>query len=63
MRGALLIVERADGPVYFGKWRDSTRRQVKRRLGPAWVFCAIRAAGALVGVVRSTAHSTSAQRS
>jgi len=35
--GSLLIVERANGPVYFGKWRDSSGRQVKRRLGPAWV--------------------------
>ncbi len=37
MKGALLIVERASGPVWFGKWRDATGRQVKRRLGPAWV--------------------------
>ena len=35
--GSLLIVERAAGPVYFAKWRDSTGRQVKKRLGPAWV--------------------------
>jgi integrase len=33
----VLIVERAGGPVYFAKWRDSTGRQVKKRLGPAWV--------------------------
>lgn len=31
------MVERDDGPVYFGKWRNSGRQQVKRRLGPAWV--------------------------
>ena len=37
MRGALLVVARAGGPVYFGKWRDASARQVKRRLGPAWV--------------------------
>jgi hypothetical protein len=35
--GTLLVVERVSGPVYYGKWRDSTGRQVKRRLGPAWV--------------------------
>ncbi len=34
--GALIVVERDQGPVYYAKWRDSTRRQVKRRLGPAW---------------------------
>ena len=34
--GALIVVERDGGPVYYAKWRDSTRRQVKRRLGPAW---------------------------
>jgi hypothetical protein len=37
MKGALIVVARASGPVYFGKWRDSSGRQVKRRLGPAWV--------------------------
>ena len=35
--GALLIVLRDSGPVFYAKWRDSTGRQVKRRLGPAWV--------------------------
>jgi len=35
--GNLLVVERKSGPLYYAKWRDSTRRQVKRRLGPAWV--------------------------
>ena len=35
--GALLVVNRDRGPVYYAKWRDSTGRQVKRRLGPAWV--------------------------
>lgn len=34
--GALIVVERDGGPVYYAKWRDSARRQVKRRLGPAW---------------------------
>lgn len=42
MRGALLIVDRESGPVYFAKWRDASGRQVKRRLGPAWV---VRTAG------------------
>ena len=37
MKGALLVVERGYGPVFFAKWRDSAGRQVKRRLGPAWV--------------------------
>lgn len=35
--GALLIVERARGPIYYAKWRDSTGCQVKRWLGRAWV--------------------------
>ncbi len=35
--GALIVVERESGPLYYAKWRDSTRRQVKRKLGPAWV--------------------------
>jgi len=34
--GALLVVERSDGPVYLAKWRRSGR-QVKRRVGPAWL--------------------------
>lgn len=34
--GALMVVDRDSGPVYYAKWRASTRRQVKRRLGPAW---------------------------
>ncbi|CAN5679520.1 hypothetical protein BH18ACT15_BH18ACT15_14460 [soil metagenome] len=34
--GALIVVERDGGPVYYAKWRDSNRRQVKRRLGPSW---------------------------
>lgn len=37
MKGSLLIVERGSGAVYFAKWRDSTGRQVKKRLGAAWV--------------------------
>ena len=35
--GALIVAERGGGPVYQAKWRDSTRRQLKRTLGPAWV--------------------------
>jgi len=35
--GALLVVERDRGPIYYAKWRDSTGRQVKRLIGPAWV--------------------------
>src|SRR3954466_11875987 len=35
--GAVFVVERDRGPVYYGKWRDRTGRQMKRRLGPAWV--------------------------
>jgi integrase len=34
--GALVVVERSDGPVYEAKWRRG-RRQVKRRVGPAWL--------------------------
>jgi hypothetical protein len=30
-------VERADGPVYFVKWREPGGAQVKKRVGPAWV--------------------------
>ena len=35
--GNLIVVERRDGPVYFGKWRLEDGTQVKRRLGPAWI--------------------------
>lgn len=35
--GHLLVVERAGGPVWFAKWRDSSGHQVKRRLGRAWL--------------------------
>lgn len=35
--GALVVREGRGRPFYEAKWRDSTRRQVKRRLGPAWV--------------------------
>jgi hypothetical protein len=36
--GALVVQERAGGPVFCAKWRDEeTGRQVKRALGPAWV--------------------------
>jgi integrase len=34
--GALVVVERGDGPVFEAKWRRGGR-QVKRRLGPAWL--------------------------
>ena len=37
--GALVVQERASGPVFCAKWRDEdTGRQVKRALGPAWVM-------------------------
>lgn len=35
--GALIVREQQSGPVYFAKWRDSTRTQVMRRIGPAWI--------------------------
>ncbi len=35
--GALVVREGRGRPFYEAKWRDSTRRQVKRRLGLAWV--------------------------
>ena len=39
--GALLVVASMkaaeSGLAFYGKWRDSTRSQVKRKLGPAWV--------------------------
>lgn len=35
--GVLLVVARKSGPAYYGKWRDSGGRQVKKRLGPAWL--------------------------
>lgn len=39
--GSLLVLSsgraRESGVVYYAKWRDSTRTQVKRKLGPAWV--------------------------
>jgi integrase len=34
--GALVVVERSDGPIYEAKWRRRGR-QVKRRVGPAWL--------------------------
>jgi integrase len=34
--GALVVVVRGDGPVYEAKWRRGGR-QVKRRVGPAWL--------------------------
>ena len=35
--GALVIREQGDRVFYEAKWRDSRGRQVKRRVGPAWV--------------------------
>ncbi len=35
--GSLVVKTRDSGPVFFAKWRDSQRRQVMRRLGPAWL--------------------------
>ena len=35
--GVLIVRDRQVGPVYYAKWRDSTRTQVMRRVGPAWV--------------------------
>jgi len=35
--GAVFPVDRQGGPVWYAKWRDPTRRQVKRKLGPAWM--------------------------
>ncbi len=35
--GALLVRAHKGQPFYEGKWRDSTGRQLKRRLGPAWL--------------------------
>ncbi len=34
--GALVVVERREGPVFEAKWRRRGR-QVKRRVGPAWL--------------------------
>ncbi len=34
--GAVFVVERDRGPMYYGKWRDASGRQIKRLLGPAW---------------------------
>jgi integrase len=34
--GALIVVKRREGPVYEAKWRRRGR-QVKRRVGPAWL--------------------------
>jgi len=35
--GVLLLRVKQAGPVYYAKWRDSTRTQVMRRVGPAWI--------------------------
>src|SRR3954471_20260442 len=32
--GSLLVVSRAAGSVYYGKFRDGSGQQVKRRIGP-----------------------------
>ena len=34
--GVLIVREQQSGPVYFAKWRDSSRTQVMRKIGPAW---------------------------
>jgi hypothetical protein len=37
IEGSLVYRAQLDGTVHvFAKWRDSTRRQVMRKLGPAW---------------------------
>lgn len=35
--GALVVRAHNGHPFFEGKWRDSAHRQVKRRLGPAWL--------------------------
>ncbi len=35
--GALIVRAHQGLPFFEGKWRDSTGRQLKRRLGPAWL--------------------------
>src|SRR3954447_24981800 len=35
--GTLIVRETRKGPTYYAKWRDSTRTQVMRQLGPAWI--------------------------
>src|SRR3954469_10914569 len=35
--GALVVREQNDRVFYEAKWRDSRGRQVKRRVGPAWL--------------------------
>lgn len=35
--GSLFVKERQQGPTYYAKWRDGSRRQVMKALGPAWV--------------------------
>ena len=35
--GTLVVRAHKGQPFFEGKWRDSTGRQVKRRLGPAWL--------------------------
>lgn len=42
-----MVIERERGPVFYGKWRDSRGRQVKKRLGSAWVKRGRPPAGAL----------------
>lgn len=36
-KGTLIVRAGAAGPFYEAKWRDSTDRQIKRRVGPAWL--------------------------
>jgi hypothetical protein len=35
--GVVVVRVRGAGPVVFATWRDGDRKQVMRRLGPAWV--------------------------
>ena len=48
--------------MYFGKWRDASGRQVKRRLGPAWVVADGVGGGGRGAAHRSTVRSTSGRR-
>src|SRR4051794_32720404 len=38
LSGALVVRQNTAGePIWFGAWRDSSRRRMLRRLGPAWL--------------------------
>ena len=51
--GVLVVRSRDAGPVVFAKWRDGERKQVMRKLGPAWLVpdgdARAKARGARVG--------------